>query len=526
MTPSHKRHAGKSHKLRLAVALALASMAGLAGAADNAAAFKRAVAHIEAFPGRTLHAAGNSYVSRDVMVDADGSEHVRVARLYKGLRVIGGDMVVHSSRSGAFVDVSRSLNQAVTLDVRARLGGAEALRAVLSQRSGTPEGAPQLVVYARGERPLLAYDVFLLGTQADGTPSEEHVIVDASTGALLDAYNDIHTVPKTGTGNTLFSGAVPLSTDRRFANIGKYSLKDTTRGGQYTTDLNNGTSGIGTTFTDKDNTWGNGATSDRATAGADAHYGVTLTWDYYLNVHGRNGIANDGKGAYSRVHYSTNYANAFWSDSCFCMTYGDGNAQWWPLVSIDIAGHEMSHGVTSRTAGLIYSGESGGLNEGTSDIFGTMVEFYANNANDVPDYLIGEEIYKSGGSLRSMIKPSVDGASADCWYSGVGGIDVHYSSGIANHFFFLLAEGTTGGSPSPTCTAANTRVASGTGSVTGIGRSAAEKIWYRALTVYMTSGTTYAQARLHTLSAATDLYGTGSAEYNAVNAAWAAVKVL
>jgi Zn-dependent metalloprotease len=205
------------------------------------------------------------------------------------------------------------------------------------------------------------------------------------------------------------------------------------------------------------------------------------------------------------------------------MTYGDGNS-FNPLVSIDVAGHEMSHGVTSRTAGLIYSGESGGLNEGTSDIMGTNVEFFANNSSDPGDYLIGEKIYKTpGGFLRSMINPSADGVSADCWYSSVGALDVHYSSGVANHFYFLLAEGTTNGSPSKTCVAGNTKKATGTGSVTGIGRTKAEKIWYRALTVYMTSGTNYAAARSATLTAAADLYGAGSPEANAVAAAWAAV---
>ena len=79
------------------------------------------------------------------------------------------------------------------------------------------------------------------------------------------------------------------------------------------------------------------------------------------------------------------------------MTYGDGDGVTFnPFDSLDVAGHEMTHGVTSRTANLTYSGESGGLNEGTSDIFGTMVEFYANNTNDTPDYLIGEELYKNG----------------------------------------------------------------------------------------------------------------------------------
>jgi Zn-dependent metalloprotease len=184
-----------------------------------------------------------------------------------------------------------------------------------------------------------------------------------------------------------------------------------------------------------------------------------------------------------------------------------------------VAGHEMSHGVTENTANLTYSGESGGLNESTSDIFGTMVEFYANNAYDHPDYLIGERIFtpnQSGDALRYMHNPVKDGSSANCWYAGVGSLDVHYSSGVANHFFYLLAVGSNGSPASPTC---NGSV------VTGIGRASAEKIWYRALTVYMTSSTNYAAARTASLNAAKDLYGLGSSQYNAVAAAWSAVNV-
>ena len=151
-------------------------------------------------------------------------------------------------------------------------------------------------------------------------------------------------------------------------------------------------------------------------------------------------------------------------------------------------------------------------------------EFYAANASDPGDYLIGEKIMVGGGSLRSMVKPSSDGASADCWYSGVGNLNVHYSSGVANHFFFLLAEGTNSSyGNSPTCVAGNTRVATGTGSLAGIGRDKAAKIWYRALTTKFTSSTTYAGARSGTIAAANELYGTGSAEANAVAAAWSAV---
>ncbi|WP_191878718.1 M4 family metallopeptidase, partial [Streptomyces filipinensis] len=226
----------------------------------------------------------------------------------------------------------------------------------------------------------------------------------------------------------------------------------------------------------------------------------------------------------SRVHYGNSYVNAFWDDGCFCMTYGDGSGNNDPLTALDVAGHEMSHGVTSNTAGLDYSDESGGLNEATSDIMGTGVEFYANNSTDVGDYLIGEKIDINGDGtpLRYMDKPSKDGGSADSWYSGVGNLDVHYSSGVANHFFYLLSEGS--GAKVINGVSYNSPTADGL-PVTGIGRDKALQVWYRALTTKWTSTTDYAGARTGTLAAAGELYGTSSAEYKAVQDAWAGVGV-
>jgi Zn-dependent metalloprotease len=209
------------------------------------------------------------------------------------------------------------------------------------------------------------------------------------------------------------------------------------------------------------------------------------------------------------------------------MSYGDGDGvTYGPLVDLDVAGHEMSHGVTATTSKLVYSGESGGLNEANSDIMGSMVEFFANNALDTPDYLIGEEIYLSNPgntkALRWMFNPFKDGKSPNCYVSTLGSLDVHYSSGVANHFFYLLAEGSGAKSysgvdhTSPTCNSV---------AQAGIGRDAATKIWFRGMTVYMTSSTNYAGARVATLKAAADLYGNGSANYNAVAAAWTAVSV-
>ena len=516
--------------------------AALAAVPAGSPAATRAAGLIEAHGAAFHRAGGDTFAAKDVIVDADGTEHVRFNRSWHGMPVIGGDVVVHS-RNGQLRSASLTMKSNGRPDFAARLSASDAIVEAGAAFGTGFEGKPTVrkVVYARGALPVMAYEVVMSGIRADQTPTEMHYFIDARSGAVIDSFDDIHTAKggngggkpggggsgatcttdASGTGQTLFSGDVGIRTAS--CTDGTFQMKDLSRGGGYTTDLNQRTNGSGTIFSDADNNWGNNATSDRATVGADAHYGVAVTWDYFKNVHGRNGIANDGKGALSRVHYGRNYVNAFWSDSCFCMTFGDGGGSYYPLVNLDVAGHEMSHGVTSRSADLTYSGESGGLNESTSDIFGTMVEYYAGNGNDTPDYMIGEEIYVNNPgtqALRYMFKPSLDGDSPDCYSSGVGSLDVHYSSGIGNHFFYLLAEGAT--TPAGFNVSPSQLVCNGNTSAGGIGRDAAGKIWYRALTVYMTSNTNYAGARTASLNAAADLYGSGSAQYNGVASAWSA----
>ncbi|MFC8248116.1 M4 family metallopeptidase [Streptomyces chartreusis] len=463
-------------------------------------------------------------VVRDVVKDGNGTVHTRYERTYDGLPVLGGDLVVETTKSGATKDVVKATRAAIkpattTAAVPAARAEKQALAAAKAEDAKSPDvnKAPRKVIWAANGKPTLAYETVVGGLQEDGTPNELHVVTDAATGAKLYEYQAI----ETGTGNTMYSGTVTLGTTQSGST---YNLTDGARGNHKTYNLNRGTSGTGTLFSGPDDVWGNGAASNAETAGADAHYGAGLTWDYYKNVHGRSGIRGDGVGAYSRVHYGNNYVNAFWSDSCFCMTYGDGSGNANPLTSIDVAGHEMTHGVTSNTAGLVYSGESGGLNEATSDIFGSTVEFYAGNSSDVGDYLIGEEIDINGDGtpLRYMDKPSKDGASKDAWYSGIGSIDVHYSSGPANHFFYLLSEGS--GTKTINGVTYNSPTSDGL-PVTGIGRDKAEKIWFRSLTTKFTSNTNYAAARTGTLAAAGELYGTTSTEYKAVQDAWAGVNV-
>ncbi|GAB3389861.1 M4 family metallopeptidase [Lysobacter fragariae] len=456
-------------------------------------------------------------------VDKDGTEHVRFDRTYAGLPVIGGDLVMHS-RNGQFKGVSMTQGAPLSLSVRPSVDSSAAVVAAGAEFGSDFAGAPEsaLVVYARSGAPRLAWQIRLHNERADMT-----YILDAHRGRVLERWSNRETAVANGTARTLYSGDVALTTN---AILGGYELRDPSRGGTRTIDASNSRTS-GQVYKDTDNVWGNYAVSDLATTAADAQYGTKVTWDYYKNTHGRSGIANDGKGAYNRVHYGFSYSNAYWNDNCFCMTYGDGDGvNLSPLVALDIAGHEMSHGVTSHTANLIYTGESGGLNEATSDILGTMVEFYANNAHDTPDYLIGEEVFVANVSgsasqraLRYMFNPSADHASPNCYYNGIGSLDVHYSSGVANLFFYLLAEGTgaktysgVNHTPKPTCN----RTA-----FAGIGRAKAEKIWYRALSVYFTSSTNYAGARAATISAANDLYGATSAEAKAVATAWSAVSV-
>ena len=466
--------------------------------------------------------ADQAHVAKDVVLDQDGTRHVRFDRTYKGLPVVGGDLVVHSSAAGAWRGATPAATRVAVGSVTPGLSAQRAADTAAATADFTVrQASPSLAVYAMEGAPRLAWKTQVDGVGAQQQPEGKVVFVDARTGAVIDAWKT--EITETGTGNSLYLGTVTLQTT---LSGGQYQMIDNTRGGARTEDGNNGStsSTSGTLFTDADNVWGNGTTTNRQSAAVDADFGVGATWDFYKNTFGRNGNKNDGVGARSLVHVGTNWVNASWSDSCFCMRYGDGDGvSYGPLVSLDVAGHEMTHGVTSATAGLAYRRESGGLNESTSDVMGTMVEFTAATSGDPGDYLIGERfVLGSAKPLRYMDKPSKDGASADCWSKTVGSLDVHYSSGVGNHLFYLLSEGS--GAKTLNGVAYNSPTCNGS-TVTGIGRDKAAAIWYRALSTYWVSSTTYASARTGMVSAATDLYGASSAEVAAVKTAWSAVGV-
>ncbi|MFD6292945.1 M4 family metallopeptidase [Streptomyces sp. NPDC060205] len=465
-------------------------------------------------------------IPKDVIKDADGTVHTRYERTFAGLPVLGGDLVVHER--GTARSVSRSSPATISVpttkaSVPAAKAEKSALAAAEAQKTdeAAAEGAPRLVVWA-GEgaaAPVLAWESVVNGVQEDGTPSSLRVVTDAGSGARLGSFEQVHA----GEGVSQYSGTVQVGSVR---DGDLYRLTDPQRGGHTTYDISAG--GNGTPLTDDNDVWGDGTPADRQTAAVDAAYGAQKTWDFYHDRFGRNGIADDGVGARSRVHYGKGYANAFWDDLCFCMTYGDGLDDARPLTELDIAAHEMTHGVTSATADLVYSGESGGLNEATSDIMGTAVEFFADSPEDVPDYHIGElaDVRGTGKPLRYMDQPSKDasakGTSQDHWTAQTRKLDPHFSSGVANHFFYLLAEGS--GEKTVRGVAYDSPTYDGL-PVAGLGLHNATNVWYRALTRYMTSTTDYAGARTATLRAAADLFGTTSDAYEAVGNAWAAVNV-
>ncbi len=499
--------------------------------------------------------ADGAFRLRASQTDELGQTHGHFQQMYKGVRVWGGDAITHVDREGNPLPLTNELKRNILLNVTPSMAADEAMAVV--NRDLAPQGpyayaptselvvVPEMVDVVRPHGPravdqelsatdvtrqvlryTLAYHVHTeLENDQDGIRHTDY-LVNAHTGAILKKWDTLHTTAATGTGNSQYNGTVSLPTNYTGST---YELRDMTRGsgGSFGNNVvtnmahaSTSSTATGTLYTDADNTWGDGANyvegssttaANGETAAVDAMFGMIKSWDFYKNVFGRNGIDGNGTATYSRVHISNSYDNAFWSDSCFCMTYGDGSS-FTTLTALDVAGHEMSHGVCARTANLTYSGESGGLNESNSDIFGTMIEFYARGGSGSTigstggNWTIGEQL--SATPLRYMYKPSLDGASPDAWSSTVGNLDVHYSSGPMNRCFYFLSQGAT--------TSGNTSTTYLPSGMTGIGNDAAARIWFRALTTYMTSSTNYAGARTASISAAKDLYGAGSAQEQAV----------
>jgi Zn-dependent metalloprotease len=504
-----------------------------------------------------------------------GTQVARMAHTYKGVRIFGAESVVVTDSAGHIlseIDSDKRAGLAPTapgpgadFNVVPALTARAAIDAVLASlgptlRAVTPPTA-ELIIWPvmrterlpaardKAEQELNALDVqdvvdhyelaYLVHTrmQAGDKPVYHDTVVAARDGSILAQWNMLQTV--VGVGKSQYNGEVPINTTQA---DGKFRMIDDTRGTGGTfgamaiTNANHSTS-AGNVYVNDTNTWGDGkqyvaggSTTDAngQTAAVNAMWGLMNTYDTLKNVFNWLSLDGHNTATYIAAHVNTAYDNAYYSDTCRCMFIGDGSS-FNSLGSIDVIGHEMGHGVTAATSNLTYSGESGGLNESSSDINGEVVEAYARaggKGDVIPpsgnDWVLGKEISKSGTPLRWMVRPSKDGSSPDAWSSSLKRLDVHYSSGPNNRMFYFLAQGSNADKRGDDYSKYLVRTPA---AMTGIGTDKAYRIWFKANTTKFTSSTNYADARAKMIEAAEELYGKGGKEAIAVQRAYAAVNV-
>ncbi|MHA6247908.1 M4 family metallopeptidase [Pontibacter sp. CAU 1760] len=475
--------------------------------------------------------------------DAQGLVHERFAQYHQGIRVEYGVYNVHS-KNGTVQAINGEAKKIGHIETQPALKERAALQRALDFVGATTymwevpeqeawikkqEQNPKATFYPQGE--LVIVENYLQPSKDRSNPfvlawkyniyaqeplSRSYVYVDAHTGKVVHQDAIIKHAAVAATAATRYSGNQTITTD---SNAGSYRLRDFSRGsGIETYNCKTGTNyNTATDFTDADNNWTAAEYNNTAkdNAGLDAHWAAQMTYDYFKNRHNRNSYDNAGTKIKSYVHYDKSYENAFWNGSV--MTYGDGAARFDALTSLDVGAHEIGHAVCSSTANLVYSNESGALNEGLSDIWGAAVEQFA--APNKSIWLIGEDIDKQRPSLRSMSNPKAenqpDTYKGTYWYTGTGDNGgVHTNSGVLNHWFYILSVGKSG-----------TNDLGASYNVSGIGIADAANIVYRMETVYLTANSGYNDARTYAIQSATDLYGAGSSQVIQTTNAWHAVGV-
>jgi Zn-dependent metalloprotease len=420
-------------------------------------------------------------------------------RTHRGLPVYGGDVVVVTDGAGAVRSVSTAQTATITTGtapVRAAAAAARAARAAAGPVRVGSATAPTQVVYALG-RPRLAWSTVLTGHLGD-RPSILHVLTDATTGAVLDRWDEV-------AGGAGHGWLYHVTLDTRHRADGTYSMTDPVRPGISCRSLTSGAVLAG-----HDDSWGDFDGTRIETGCVDAMHSEQREWDMFAAWFGRSGIDGAGHGYPLRVGLAE--PNAYWSGSYVAI---GRNAAHRFIGSLDVVGHEFGHALDASTPG----GPAGnGVREATGDIIGTAVEFFAADGGDRPDFTIGEEIDIDGtGPYRRMYNPALVG-DPYCWTDTIPVQEPHDAAGPMDLWFTLLAKGSAaaGGQPaSPTCDGA---------AVTGIGVRAAATIFYHAM-LTKTTRMDYPRYRTATLAAAKNLYPGDCAPFRAVGAAWDAVAV-
>ncbi|MGR3765908.1 M4 family metallopeptidase [Rossellomorea sp. NS-SX7] len=447
---------------------------------------------------------------KKVEKDDLGMTHVRFNQTNNGILVEGSEIIVHYNKNNEITSVNGSYHQAAEetdINLSPQLSSSNAVEkaksAVKAPEKLTYAPTSELVIYPFEGKNHLTYkvNVNFLGE----APGNWFVFIDAKTGEVVDQYNaimhaeDIKTQTGSGIGVLGEHRLLHISQTKEPNEGTMFQMADYSHEGLegiLTYDYSNNRLEI---FKDKDAAFH----SDFDRPAVDAHYNSEKVYEYYLNEHGRNSLDDEGMPIQSVVHYGNNYNNAFWNGTY--MVYGDGDGEFMiPLsAGLDVAAHEMAHGVTSNSANLLYRFQSGALNEAFSDIFGALI--------DDENWELGEDIMapaaKESGreSLRSLSDPSKYPVKADYvpygngdgmypshmdeFYDLPGNLDnggVHINSSIINHAAYLTAQ--------------------------EIGREKLGKIYYRALTTYLTSLSDFSDARQAIIQSAEDLYGAGSEE--------------
>ena len=532
----------------------------------------------------------NTFEAKKETSDDSGLSHQRNQQYYKGIKVEFGTLITHT-RDGQVESVNGELYDAKALNLKPTLTSNTAFKIALdfigaqtylwedemsskAMSYSKPKG--DIVIFPKvntGEIKLAyKFDVY-----ATAPLSRDEIYIDAHTGEILYRNPIIHHATKaitndemearakaieyitigsktapflTGSATTRYSGVRSIETTLSTT----YSLSEATRGtGNGMVTYNSGKTPTypSTNFTNTTNTWNTGnyaaASATKDNAALDAHWGAEKTYDFWKNIFGRNSYDDAGAKILSYVHYddkttppNIGYDNAFWNGSV--MTYGDGNT-FNVLTALDVCGHEIGHAVCQYTAALAYQNQSGGMNEGFSDIWGTCIEQYGRNGNLTAPvdgaspgtqgvWKIGEDLATS--PLRSMSYPNTRGnpdtfqgtywtvTADDGACSPTGGptgndfCGVHNNSGVLNHWFYIVTSGKSATNNAPTPFAYN---------VTGIGMAKSAQITYYAERDYLTPNATYLDMRNATIAVASTLYCATSPEVQAVTKAWKAVNV-
>lgn len=436
--------------------------------------------------------------------------HLRFSQHCEGLPVWPAELMVHLNpegnvylMNGAYIPTPRKMitQPVVNADEATELARAEVSAICDLDEAEFPASDPELIIYAPGDKaPRLAWK-----TELDISVSARWLVVtDALNTDTLTAFNQVTDANVSGTGVDLFGQTRSLNV---WSEGGRYYMADTSRP-MYNAAQSDPPS--------PDSTYGAiivldagnqpptsdveyiprvmYVTSASAVSGwtrdaVSAAHSLGQTYNYYRERHNRNSIDDKGCSVFGVVRLGSDYPNAFWNSETKMMYFGDAI----PFAgALDVVAHELTHGVTSYTANLIYSGQSGALNESFSDIFGEMTESYA-TGND-PDWLMGTMLPRA---VRSMSDPSSISIYPGLRYPSKmsefidtyednGG--VHFNSCIVAHAFYLLADGLSG----------------------AIGTRDAERIFYRSLAYHLVSNSRFIDARLACIASAEELFGQGS----------------